>query len=335
MERNLNPEVEQSLPPAAEESILERLLSWKTKALVQKAVSALPSRISYELYYQLQRKFGGLRRVNPIVGIQDGIRIVNSIEAIGRSVEDKVFIEVGTGRTITVPITLWLCGASRIITVDANPYLKVELIEEEIDFIRKNKATVLGILSSRRNRKQFNERFDRIVLGKIDIESFMRESQIEYLAPVYARHLPVGDKTVDYHVSNKVFEHIPPDVLRLILTEGRRKVKDDGLLVHRIDFSDHFSHSDPRISTINFLQYSEERWLRYAGNRFMYHNRIRIDEFEKIIEDVGLKIIDKQLEIDQDAVRLIRSGFKLDKRFAGKPEEINSALNELVIAIRA
>jgi hypothetical protein len=67
----------------------------------------------------------------------------------------------------------------------------------------------------------------------------------------------------------------------------------------------------------------------------MYHNRARIDEFEEVMEKAGLRIIDRKLELDQDAVRLIKSGFKLDRRFAGKPEEVNSTLNSLVVAIKA
>jgi hypothetical protein len=31
-------------------------------------------------------------------------------------------------------------------------------------------------------------------------------------------------------------------------------------LVHNIDFTDHFSHSDPSISSVNFLQFSESQW---------------------------------------------------------------------------
>ncbi len=312
-----------------------KAMHWKTKALIQNMLSSLPSRISYEVYYKLQRVCGGLRKMNPTVGIKDGIAIVSSIERVKKSVDDKVFVEIGTGRTIIIPITLWLCGASRIITVDLNPYLKTKLIQEELDFIRCNKSAVLGMFGNRANRKQFNERFDRIVRGNIDIEGLMKESQIEYFAPSDARELPVCDRTIDFHISNNVFEHIPLDVLSQILSEGRRKIKDDGLMVHRIDFSDHFSHSDPRISTINFLKYSEEQWHRYSGNRYMYHNRARIDEFEEIVEKAGLKIVDKKLEIDQEAVRLIKSGFKLDKRFAGKPEEINSVLNDLVVATKA
>jgi hypothetical protein len=270
-----------------------------------------------------------------MVGIRDGIAIVRSIERAGKGICDKVFVEIGTGRTVTIPITLWLCGASRIITVDLNPYLKTELIREELDFIRSNQEAVLEMFGDRVAQKQFNERFDWIARGRIDIKGFMKESQIDYFAPSDARNLPVWYKTIDYYISNNVFEHIPLDIVSQILSEGRRKLKDDGLMVHRIDFSDHFSHSDYRIPTINFLQYSEEQWHRYSGNRYMYHNRARIDEFEEVMEKAGLRIIDRKLELDQDAVRLIKSGFKLDRRFAGKPEEVNSTLNSLVVAIKA
>ena len=309
-------------------------MHWKTKAIIQNMLSILPTQISYEVYYKVQRICGGLRKVDPTVGIKNGIRIVRSIESVGKKICDKVFVEIGTGRTITIPITLWLCGASRIITVDLNPYLKTELIREELDFIRSNQDAVLEMFGDRVTQKQFNERFNWLVRGKIDIKGFMKESQIDYFAPSDARELPVWDRTIDYHISNNVFEHVPLDVVSQILSEGRRKLKDDGLMVHRIDFSDHFSHSDPRIPTINFLKYSEKQWLRYSGNRYMYHNRARIDEFEETVEKAGLKIIDKKLEIDQEAVRLIKSGLKLDKRFAGKPEEVNSVLNDLVVAIK-
>ena len=297
-------------------------------------LSILPSNISYEMYYKAQRICGGLRKVDPMVGIRDGIAIIRSIEGMGKKIYDKEFVEIGTGRTITIPITLWLCGASRIITVDLNPYLKTELIQEELDFIRSNQDAVLEMFGDRCAQKLFNERFDWIVRGKIDIKGFMKESQIDYFAPSDARRLAVWDRSIDYHISNNVFEHVPLDVVGQILSEGRRKLKDDGLMVHRIDFSDHFSHSDSRIPTIHFLRYSEEQWRRYSGNRYMYHNRARIDEIEEIMEKAGLKIIDQKLEIDHEAVRLIKSGLKLDKRFADKPAEVNSVLNGLIVAIK-
>ena len=304
---------------------------WKLKAIIQNAVSLLPSDVSYEAYYRLQRKYGGLRFVSPIVGMEDGIRIVDGIEKAGRSVEQRVFLEVGTGRTVSTPIALWLSGAARVITIDLNPYLKRELIEEEINYIREHQDSVKAMFSGRPDQDGFLERFNILLEEKTSVDEFLKKAGIEYVAPADGRRLPIKENTVDYHISNNVFEHISPADLQEILVEGKRVIKEDGLLVHRVDFSDHFSHNDRKISSINFLQYSERQWLRYAGNRYMYHNRLRIDEIQELIADTDLSIVLQECEVDQNAVRQIESGLKLAPRFAGKPKEVNATDTALLV----
>ena len=39
-------------------------MNWKTKAFIQNAVSKIPSSLSYEFYYRLQRNFGTLKNIN-------------------------------------------------------------------------------------------------------------------------------------------------------------------------------------------------------------------------------------------------------------------------------
>ncbi|MGR3302934.1 MAG: hypothetical protein ACUZ8I_10590 [Candidatus Scalindua sp.] len=56
--------------------------------------------------------------------------------------ESKTFLEVGTGRRMNLPIALWLGGASKIITVDLNPYLKAELIFRDLAYMRNNQQKV-------------------------------------------------------------------------------------------------------------------------------------------------------------------------------------------------
>jgi hypothetical protein len=309
-----------------------KAVPWKIKAFIQRVISMLPSHVSYEAYYKIQRTFGSLRSVSPMDGIREGLRIVNNIEEANRNIEGKVFLEVGTGRRINVPITLWLCGAGEIITLDLNPYLKVELIREDIEFIRRNQSAVCEMFGRRANQKRFQQRFRMLVESNLDVEALMKAFQIKYTAPSDARWLPLAEETIDFHVSIDVFEHIPPDTLQDILVEGKRVMKDDGLFVHLVDFSDHFAHADPQISTVNFLQYSEREWMKYANNRYMYHNRLRIDEFERIVRNAGLKLIASKTEIDANAVRLIESGFKLDHRFADKTAEINATKNAWIIA---
>jgi hypothetical protein len=64
-----------------------------------------------------------------------------------------------------------------------------------------------------------------------------------------------------------------------IINEGNRILSEEGLFVHLIDCSDHFSHNDKSISRINFLQYNVTQWNKLAGNRYVYVNRLRHDDF--------------------------------------------------------
>jgi SAM-dependent methyltransferase len=306
-------------------------LNWKLKAALQQAVSLLPSGASFELYYRMQRACGTLRDVNPIEGFENGVRLLVAAEAAGGSVRDKTVLEVGTGRRLNVPITLWLCGAAKTITVDLNRYLKPWLILEDLEFLRQNPAAVDTVFGVRARSDEFQRRLALLLRRDLDVTALCELAGIRYIAPHDAARLPLANATIDWHVSNNVLEHIAPDVLRDILVEGRRVVRQDGLLIHRVDFSDHFSEVDARITTVNFLRYSERQWRRYAGNRYNYHNRLRIDELESIVHGAGLQIVLDRPEVDPIAMRLLESGFKLDARFAEKPKEVNATQSAVVV----
>ena len=309
-------------------------MNWKIKALLQRAISMLPHGVSFELYYLIQRACGTLRSVDPIAGFEDGIRLIAGIEHAGGCVRGKTILEVGTGRRINVPLAFWLCGADRTITVDLNPYLKPRLIGEDLQHIRENPDAVMAVFGARAKSPEFQRRFAILAEGALDVPTLMAMAGISYIAPRNARSLPLPDDSIDYHISNNTLEHIPPDVLRDILVEGKRVVKDGGLLVHRVDFSDHFSEVDDQITTVNFLRYSEEQWQGYSGNRYNYHNRLRIDELEAIIGHTGLIIVGEQPQTDPVAMRVIESGFSLAPRFAGKPTEVNATESAVVMLTR-
>ena len=129
-----------------------------------------------------------------------------------------------------------------------------------------------------------------------------------------------------------MLEHIPPEVLSKILGEANRVLRDDGLFVHCIDFSDHFSHSDRSISAINFLQFGEDEWAKFAGNRYMYQNRLRIDDFNCLARNAGLEIISVEAEVDPTSVAVLEGGFPLNERFRGKSVDVNATANAWVVA---
>ena len=118
-------------------------------------------------------------------------------------------------------------------------------------------------------------------------------------------------------------EQHPPDGIRELLDEARRVLRESGLLVHIIDPSDHFSHSDDSISAVNFLQFSEAEWDRLAGNRFMYQNRLRAQDYFDLFKGAGVTLLRTEKTVDAESLAALRNGFRADRRFEKmSPEEL-------------
>ena len=308
-------------------------MNWKRKAFIQNAIAKLPSALSRRLYYALQRRFGGLRRPYPPHRLQATAEILARIQEQGRSAESRVFLEIGTGPRLNLPIALWLCGASEIWTVDLNPYLRPELVAEDIVYIGRHRQEIQTILQPYAAPSLFQERLVRLETVKgMRLDGLLDMMHIRYQAPGDAAQLDLPSQSLDYHVSFTVLEHIPPDVLQSILLEGKRVLKSDGLFVHTVDLSDHFAHSDGSISAINFLQFSEEEWARYAGNRYMYHNRLRIDDYLDLFAAAGLEVLWLGSHTDARALEELRSGFAVDRGFEAKSAETNATVYMQVVA---
>jgi len=298
-------------------------MHWKLKAKIQNILSLLPSAASYEAYYWVQRRFGGLRRPVPTSRLVAAIETWKRIKSQERSPKGKVFLEVGTGRVPLAPIAYWLMGAESIITIDLNPYLKEELIAEHLYYLSKNESEILALFGSLIDKKRFNDLIRLATRSKISATEVLDLSRIIYIAPGDAANTNLPEQHIDFHTSYTVFEHIPPNVLVDILREGNRIIKNNGLFVHRIDYSDHFSHSDKNISAINFLQYSDDEWAKYAGNRYMYMNRLRHDDFLALFESVGQKIVKVEPFIDRRSEKLLKTkALSLNGRFSSKTQEV-------------
>ncbi len=298
-------------------------MHWKTKATLQNAVSRLPSESSYATYYWLQRHFGGLRRINPVERLQAGIETWEQIKQLNHSPIDKIFFEVGTGRVPMTPLAYWLMGARSIVTIDLNPYLKTELTKECLQYIADHMEEIQAMFGSRLNRKRFDALLYLQRQDDFNLQNLLDLSQIKYIAPGDAARTGLNPGSIDFHTSFNVFEHIPRDVLLAILAEGNRIISDTGLFVHRVDYSDHFSHSDTHISPINFLQYSDATWNRYAGNRYMYMNRLRHDDFLAMFDSNGHRILATEPAIDKASLELLSEGrLNIDARFGDKAMEV-------------
>lgn len=304
-------------------------MNWKRKAAITNLISKLPLGLSYSAYYMVQRRFGKLQDTNPLNRLEAAVKIAVAIQERGACIDGKTFCEIGTGRRINIPIGLWLCGASDVITVDLNPYLEPELVMADIEFMREHRDEVEAVF---RCMPAFPGRFDVLMDSVGSLSDLLALTNIRYMAPADARSLDIPSGSIDYHISYTVFEHIPVEIISDMLREARRILRKDGLHIHTIDFSDHFSHSDRSISAVNFLQYSDEEWDRYAGNRFQYHNRLRLDDYTELFAKSGLQMLRTEHTVDDRSLQEITSGFPIDDKFACKPPSINATQNAFILA---
>ncbi len=124
-----------------------------------------------------------------------------------------------------------------------------------------------------------------------------------------------------------------PEVLQKIMAEGNRIVKENGLFVHRINYTDHFSHSDKSISALNFLQYSDGEWDKYAGNRYMYMNRLRHDDYIGLFQSAGHRIVAEYPDVDRQLTDLLQHGsVRLNERFREKSQEVLSTTGAWIVS---
>lgn len=305
-------------------------MRWTHKALLQNLFARLPDPIGPALYYRMQRHFGGLRRPEPMSRLRAGLRMAELLRQEGHGIAGRRVLEIGTGHQLNLPIALWLCGVAEVMTVDRNRYLKHELIREDLRQIAARHEEVRELFGAScalrlARLMEFAER-------PPPLAELLAAMNIRYLAPADAAALPLATGSIDYHVSFAVLEHIPAPDLSAILREGLRLLDRDGLFAHCIDFSDHFSHDDPGITSINFLQFSEQAWAGYAGNRYMFHNRLRLDEFLALLDIAGLSPKHMETSVDERALDCLKQGFPLHDRFRAKDPHTLATGNAWVVA---
>ncbi len=309
-------------------------MNWKTKALIQNAIAFLPSNLSYKLYFLLQSKFGGLQNINHLYYLKAAKKILDLIIEFNHSPVDKTFFELGTGRIVMFPMCYWLAGSKKTITVDLNPYLVEDLVLQNVRYLINNEKIVVELFNGLIQNERW-ELFKKFVQDEkqLSLKKVLDFFSIEYLAPCDAANTNLPKDSIDFHTSYTVLEHIPKEVIIKIFNEGNRIVKENGLFIHEIDYSDHFAHSDNSINLINFLQYSDFVWNLYAGNKYMYMNRLRHDDFLDLYNAFNHEVLNLGVDFNSNLNELLNSNkIILSEKFKQKENDILSITGACIIS---
>jgi SAM-dependent methyltransferase len=256
-------------------------MNWKLKGLGQSALSLLPG--ATQLNYWGQKFITRAHTdYQPVVESRlEKARWIKQQFAqhgegdIGRA----QFYEFGAGWNLAGPLALYSLGINRQIVIDITPCARLELINRVIDELDRYTGKVPRRPGApMRSLRQLESR-----LG------------ITYRAPVDAYHTGIPAGSVDCITNTFTLEHIPPADVRALLRECRRILKPGGVLLSMIDYQDHYSYRDTRISIYNFLRYSERQW-KWFNSALHYQNRLRHCQYRQMFADAGFEMIAEETQ---------------------------------------
>ena len=240
-------------------------INWKLKALLYKLFGLLKLR---RTFYFIQKHITKRSRIN-IVEINK-LWVFHS-DAIENSKSKKI-LEVGAGKALEQNIYLSYKFGSMIdqTAIDINNMLDFKLFNDA-------SAQIANLLKLKNK-------------GVIkDISDLKIKYNITYMAPFKIGEFNAKEK-FDICISTTALEHFSVLDLQNYLLDLKKVLNKNGLISSLIDYSDHYSHTDKNIDTLNFLSYSKEEWEKY-NNSYLYQNRLRHQDYKKLFIDHGYKIV--------------------------------------------
>lgn len=297
---------------------------WKQKAIVQKTISYLPFGQNINYFFQKYVTKGeNLNDEYFLDRLGHAKEHIHYFQKITGNFFPNSSLEIGTGWYPIVPISLFLVGSEKIYSVDIKMLTSKERIIKTLNkFLEFHNS---GKLKDYINYS--SERFKVITSILENDENYDLDQILQLLKITYiiedARKLSLADNSIDLVNSNNTFEHIYPELLIPILKEFKRVVKkQNGVMSHFIDMSDHFAHFDKTINIYNFLQFSDKQW-KWIDNSIQPQSRIRIYDYKKIYEDLNIPTF--ELTFREGNINELKS-VTLDSTFS------NKSLQEIAIS---
>ena len=300
-----------------------RGINWRYKALLQLAFSNVPfgERLNYLFQRYVTKSLPTTdSEFASIVSIaKEHIDVMRQYYC--RPLREATFYEYGAGWDLIVPLAFYAFGVQHQILVDIRPLLRIDLVNDTID---KYQRLAPEVPLLRKPNRYFDGR-------QYDFPVLLKEYYgIEYRAPCDARHTGLKSGSIDCITSTNTLEHIPLQDIRMILEECHRLLRNDGLMSFLIDYQDHYSYFDNRISVYNFMQYSDKAWTLFSPP-LHYQNRLRHRDYLDLFHGAGFEVVEERRKdgtlADLKTLELV----PIDKRFRAYTLPELAVRNALVV----
>lgn len=266
-------------------------MNWKHKACLQYLFSAIPygEKANYIFQRYITKSLQTKQSKVNANAERSKKHILALQKHLTRPIEECIFYEFGVGWDLIGPLTFYSMGVEKQIIIDIQRLSRPELVQESIDKM-KNVPELMRYPIS------------------------LNQCGIQYIAPCDARNTGLETESIECITTYNVFEHIPPDDIKLILAECRRILNNDGLMSFKIDYQDHYYDFDKKISVYNFLQYSDSQWKKYNPD-LHYQNRLRHKEYLKMFDEAGFEILEEYRTDGTEQDLEVISNLPIDSKF--------------------
>ena len=265
---------------------------WILKAAVQRSIALLPRSQSWN--YLLQKY------VTRSIELDEG-RLRTYLQLYARRhIENWFFshlksdftvMELGTGWYPVIPIAFYLCGASKIWTIDKQPLLRPANVRRAVQlFVDLAQRQELMALLPRVQADRLAALLSLNNNGHVVPYSEMLARLNIHVLVLDARRTGLEQGSVDFFFSNAVLSEIPEHILLAIFAEFRRVASSEATMSHYVSLVDPYVSFDDAVTPFHFLQYADRTW-RLLNNSLHYHNRLRIPDYRRIHGSAGFRIL--------------------------------------------
>lgn len=242
-------------------------INWKLKSIIYRILSFF--KLSKTLFF-IQKKITRRSQVN----LSEIIFYWEYHYKYLKDRNSKSVLEIGAGKSLAQNIYLSYKFNQSIqqTLIDISSMLDLDLFNKANEQI--SKLLRVNSIPSAKNLYDLKKNFN-----------------LEYLAPMTLKTIAEKKLYFDASISSTTLEHLPEEELKESFTLLKKVIRKDGIISAAIDYSDHYSHTDKNISSLNYLQFSDDEWNKY-NTPMLFQNRLRHQDYREIFKLMGFRIFE-------------------------------------------